>query len=303
VVAESWLNDAATNDTRGQALSLYMIVQMVGIITSQGILNLGDPSGYALFIVMSVLVSVSFTPILLTAGNAPAFQTTKPMTLAQLFRTSPLGCVGTFLLGGVYAGIFAMASVFGTAKGLSVTQISAFVAAIYSGGLVFQYPVGWTSDRMDRRRLILFLTTGGAVLTLLGALVSEQYLAILALGFVIGGVANPLYALIIAYTNDFLEPQDMAAASGGLLFINGLGAMTGPFLIGFLMTRIGPDAYFGYIGGLFALIALYAAYRMTRRPAPPSTEPYASVLPQASPVALEVAQEVAIERASEAARA
>ena len=51
VVAESWLNNAATNETRGQALSLYMIVQMVGIISAQGILNLADPAGYTLFVV------------------------------------------------------------------------------------------------------------------------------------------------------------------------------------------------------------------------------------------------------------
>jgi MFS family permease len=301
VVAESWLNEAATNETRGQALSLYMIVQMVGIISAQFILTLADPGGYIPFVVMSVLVSVSFLPILLTAGTAPPFQTTQRMSLGQLFRISPLGCVGTFLLGGVYAGIFAMASVFGTAKGLTVAQISTFVAVIYTGGLVFQYPIGWLSDRMDRRRLILLLTAGGAALTLLGALASDRYLALLVLGFVVGGVANPLYALIIAYTNDFLGPREMPAASSGLLFINGLGAMTGPFLIGAMMTRFGPDAYFGYIGGLFGLIALYALYRMSRRAAPPSSEPYAPVLPQASPVALEVAQEVAIERASEAA--
>ena len=115
VVAESWLNDAATNETRGKALSLYMIVQMVGIISAQFVLNLADPAGYTLFVVMSVLVSLGVTPILLTAGSAPAFRTTKPMSLAQLFRISPLGCVGTFLLGGVYAAIFGMASVFGTA--------------------------------------------------------------------------------------------------------------------------------------------------------------------------------------------
>ena len=301
VVAESWLNDAATNETRGQALSLYMIVQMLGIISAQFILTVADPGGYIPFVVMSVLVSISFLPILLTAGTAPPFQTTQRMSLGQLFRISPLGCVGTFLLGGVYAGIFAMASVFGTAKGLTVAQISTFVAVIYTGGLVFQYPIGWLSDRMDRRRLILFLTAGGARLTLLGAIASDRQLALLTLGFVVGGVANPLYALIIAYTNDFLAPADMPAASSGLLFINGLGAMTGPFLIGALMTRFGPDAYFGYIGGLFGLIALYALYRMSRRAAPPSSEPYAPVLPQASPVALEVAQEVAIERASEAA--
>lgn len=298
VVAESWLNNAATNETRGQALSLYMIVQMVGIISAQGILNLADPGGYALFVIMSVLVSVAFLPILLTAGTAPPFQTTKPMSLRQLFRISPLGCIGTFLLGGVFAAIFGMASVFGTQAGMSVAQISVFVAAIYLGGLVCQYPIGWVSDRMDRRVLITGLTAAGAVGTAVGAFFIESYLATLLVGLVIGGVANPLYSLIIAYTNDFLQPSDMAAASGGLLFINGLGAMTGPVIIGAAMTRFGAGAFFAYVAALYAMIALYALYRMSKRPTPDETSSYAPVLPQASPVALEVAQGVAIERSA-----
>lgn len=300
VVAESWLNNAATNETRGQALSLYMIVQMVGIVSAQGIITLGDPGGYGLFVTMSVLVSLAFTPILLARVAAPPFQTTKRMSLGRLFRISPLGCVGTFLLGGVFAGIFGMASVFGTAMQMTINEISAFVAAIYVGGLVFQYPVGWLSDRMDRRRLIMALTAVGALVTLLGGIFSGDIGAVLALGFIVGGVANPLYSLIIAYTNDFLQSSDMAAASGGLLFINGLGAMLGPLLIGAAMTRFGPDAFFVYIGTLFALIALYALYRMSKRPTPAETSSYAPVLPTASPVALEVAQEVAIGRSGEA---
>jgi len=297
VVAESWLNEAASNETRGQALSLYMIAQMVGIISAQFVLTLADPAGFTLFVVMSVLVSLSFTPILLAAGTAPPYRTTKPMSLVQLFHISPLGCVGTFLLGGVYAGIFGMASVFGTEMQLTVAEISAFVAAIYVGGLVFQYPIGWISDRMDRRRLITGLTATGALITLVGGILSSHYAVVLALGFIVGGVANPLYSLIIAYTNDFLDKSDMAAASGGLLFINGLGAMTGPLIIGAAMTRFGPDAFFVYIGTLFALIALYALWRATRRSTPDETSSYAPVTPQGSPVALEVAQEVAIERA------
>ncbi len=304
VVAESWLNAAATNETRGQALSLYMIVQMVGIIAAQGLLNLADPGGYALFVLMSVLVSVCFTPILLAASAAPAFQTTKRMTLRQLFVSSPLGCVGTFLLGGVFAGIFGMSSVFGTEKGLTVAQISAFVAAIYTGGLLLQFPIGWISDRMDRRQLIMILTAVGAVVPLVGIPFSDALWVVLALGFVIGAVANPLYSLLIAHTNDFLDSSDMAAASGGLLFINGLGAISGPLLIGWLMTTFGANAFFVFLALLFGLIAAYAAYRMTRRPAPAveSTSSYTPIAPQASPVAMEVAQEVAIERA-EAAQA
>jgi MFS family permease len=303
VVAESWLNAAATNETRGKALSLYMVVQMVGIISAQGIVNLADPSDYLLFVIMSVLVSVSFAPILLVRSEAPAYETAKPMTLVQLFNISPLGCVGTFLLGGVYAAIFSMAAVFGTQKGLTVAEISAFVAAIYTGGLVFQFPIGWVSDRMDRRKLIMGLTAAGAVATVFGAVLSDIFPALLALGFIAGGVANPLYSLLIAYTNDFLEPADMPSASGGLLFINGVGAMIGPVLIGALMTRFGADAYFPYLAALFALVAAYAAYRMTKRPAPAveTTSSYAPVLPQASQVALEAAQDVGIVRAPDAA--
>jgi MFS family permease len=302
VVAESWLNGSTTNETRGQALSLYMITQMVGIIAAQGLLNLGDPSGYTLFIVMSVLVSVSFAPILLTVSPAPAFQTTKRMTLFQLYRISPLGCVGTFLLGGVFAGTFGMAAVFGTEKGLSVAEISMFVAAIYTGGLVMQFPIGWISDRMDRRRLIVALTLGGAAVTMMGLLSGSSVVILLAVGLAIGGVSNPLYSLLIAYTNDFLGKDDMAAASGGLLFLHGLGAIAGPLAIGWLMAAYGANAYFVFMATLFALIGVYGIWRMTRRAAPSveETGTYAPVLPTASPVAMEVASEVAIERAEAA---
>ncbi|MFO1104825.1 MAG: MFS transporter [Amaricoccus sp.] len=304
VVAESWLNEAATNETRGQALSLYMVVQMVGIISAQALVNFADPSGYTLFIIMSVLVSVSFAPILLTVSAAPAYQTTQPMTLRELFAISPLGCIGTFVLGGVYAAIFGMASVFGTSRGLSVSQISVFVAAIYFGGLVCQFPIGWASDRMDRRVLIAGLTAFGALVTAFAFVMPDPLWLLLVVAFLIGGVANPLYALLIAYTNDFLEHADMAAASGGLLFINGLGAVSGPFVIGWLMTRFGADGYFLFLAVLFAAVAAYALWRMTRRAAPPidRTSPYAPVLSQASPVAMAVAQEVAIGWADAAAK-
>ncbi len=301
VVAESWLNDASSNENRGKSLSLYMIVQMLGIISGQLMLNFADPAGYTLFVIMSVLVSVSFMPILLSAGTAPEFHQTKKMTLARLYRTSPLGCVGTFLLGGVFAGIFGMSAVYGTEKGLSVSQISIFVATIYAGGLVLQYPIGLASDRMDRRKLILGVTVVGAMLTLGGAAFVDTYLILLGLGFVIGAVANPLYSLLIAYTNDYLEQSDMAAASGGLMFINGLGAVTGPVAIGWMMTAFGPDAFFVFLGLLFMAIALYALYRMSRRPTVNAVEstPYVPVMMSASVVAVEAAQEAAIDAAAQ----
>ncbi|MEL6127658.1 MAG: MFS transporter, partial [Pseudomonadota bacterium] len=228
VVAESWLNDSATNETRGQALSAYVIMQMLGIVTAQALVNFGDPAGYVLFVAMSVLVSISFAPILLSVSPAPVFQTTKPMGLKELFSTSPLGFVGTFFLGAIFSALFGMAPVYGTEKGLSVPEISVFVALIYLGGLVAQFPIGWLSDRMDRRRLIFGVTAGGAVLTAGAMMLPSTFLVLGFTAVVIGAVSNPLYSLMLAYTNDFLDHDDMAAAAGQLMFVNGCGAIIGP---------------------------------------------------------------------------
>ncbi len=301
VTAESWLNNAASNENRGQALSLYMIVQMTGIISAQGLVLLGDPAGYETFVIASILVSVSFAPILLSISPTPAFDTTKPMTLRELMGKSPLGCVGMFLLGGVFSAQFGMAPVYGARAGLTLVEISSFVAAFYIGAVVLQYPLGWFSDRMDRRVLIMLVSAGGGIGAVVGMIFGLAFPVLLGAAFLIGGMSNPLYSLLIAHANDFLEHEDMAAASGGLIFINGLGAIAGPLITGWLMgdAIFGPQGFFLFIAALLFMTAVYALYRTTQRPTVPvdETGTMSPLYPTASPVALEVAQEVAIEAA------
>ena len=302
VVAESWLNDSSTNETRGQTLSAYLIVQMMGIVVAQWLLNFADVAGFILFIIISVAVSLSFAPILLSVSPAPIFQTTKPMSLRQLYVASPLGIVGIFLLGGIFAALFGMTSVYGTEKNMSVGEISIFVGIIYIGGMLLQFPIGWISDRMDRRLLIIGITISGGLACLMAFNAASNLTVILICSFIIGGVANPLYSLLLAYTNDFLDHDDMAAASGGLIFVNGVGAIAGPLVVGWMMGRYGPDSFFLYIGILLFLMAVYAIYRMFQRQAPSvdDTASYQPVFATASPVAVEVAQEWSIEAELEA---
>jgi MFS family permease len=286
VTAESWLNNAATNENRGQALSAYMIVQMIGIIASQALLNVGDPSGFVMFIIPSVLVSLAFTPILLTVTQAPTFEETRGLSFRALFRISPLGCVGMLLTGGVFSAMFGMASVWGGLAGLSVQGISLFVGVMYLGGLVLQYPIGWASDRIDRRKLILWLSVAGAVVMALTVVAAPPFAVLLVVSFLLGGITNPLYALLIAYTNDFLPKENMAAASAGLLFLNGFGAIFGPLATGWIMETAGPGGFFLFIGLMFALLAAYAAWRMTRRAAPGRSGAAVTIAPGASAVAV-----------------
>ena len=293
ITAESWLNAAATNETRGKALSLYMLVQVVGIVIAQGLLLVADPGGFILFVIPSILVSIAVAPILLAASPTPAFDSTKPMSLKRLWEASPLGCMGMFLLGGVFAAQFGMSAVYGGKAGLTLPQISAFVASFYVGAILLQFPIGWVSDRMDRRLLILLVAAGGGLASVLGAFAGANFSFLLLAAAIIGGTSNPLYSLLIAYTNDYLSREDMAGASGGLLFINGLGAIAGPIIIGWSMDTFGARGYFLLMAVLLGLLVAYAAWRMTRRPAPSvqETGAFAPLAPTSSLVAVELAQE------------
>ncbi|MDO5642839.1 MAG: MFS transporter [Paracoccus sp. (in: a-proteobacteria)] len=295
ITAESWLNASTTNENRGKAMSAYLIVQMIGLVSAQFLINFGDPRGFLLFVVPSVLVSLAFTPILLSAQPAPAFGALKRMSFRRLYQVSPLGCFGVFLMGGIFSAMLGMTSVWGTILKMSVRDISAIVAAIYLGGLVAQFPIGWLSDRMDRRRLILYLLLFGTAAIAAQLLLSPGIWGMLLVAAISGGVANPVYALLLAHTNDYLDADDMAAASAGLLFLNGLGAIGGPLIVGRLMSTIGPDGFWAFIGTLMAILAAYTAWRMTRREglAPAETGGLAAIAPAASAVAVELALEAA----------
>ncbi|OSP56230.1 MFS transporter [Pseudoruegeria sp. SK021] len=292
VTAESWLNNAASNEHRGKALSLYMIVQSTGIVLAQGLLLTADPSGFVLFVIPSVLVSIAFAPILLSVAPTPIFGTSKSMSFAHLFQISPLGCVGIFLVGGVYSSMFGMAAVYGTQAGFDVGEISLFVAMIYIGGMVLQYPFGFLSDRMERRQLIVTAAAIGALGAGIGILAGSFPVLLLA-AFLIGGMSSPLYSLLLAHTNDYLDPEDMSAASGRLMFITGMGSIGGPLATGWLLEAFGPSGFFAFSAAVLAVLAGYGLYRSTKRPSlsVESTGNYAAIPPTASRVTLEVAQD------------
>ena len=187
---------------------------------------------------------------------------------------------------------------------MSVAQISMFISSIFVGGMVLQYPIGWASDRIDRRRLILVAAMGGVVAALIGLIFGSVFELLLVAGFLMGGFSNPLYALLIAYMNDYLEPDDMAAASGGLLFVNGMGAIVGPMLTGWAMSRIGASGFWVYVLAVMVALSVYVAYRMTQRPSVFAADDdydavaYAPISPSATLV--EVAQEYYADNAENA---
>ena len=96
VVAESWLNNATTNENRGKMLSAYMLAQTLGIIGAQGLLTLGNAANAALFIGASILVSISFAPILLSIQPRPLWKSPSPAGSRTFLMPRRLALSGYF---------------------------------------------------------------------------------------------------------------------------------------------------------------------------------------------------------------
>ncbi len=292
LITESWLNDVATNETRGQLLSVYMVVMMSGVGLGQLLLNVADPRGYELFVLVSVLVSIAVVPMLLSASQAPAYSAPEPISIKRLYQASPLGIVGSVATGLTQGSFFGMGAVYANAIGLSVAQVAWLMTAFSLGAVVLQWPLGWLSDAMDRRKIIVGATGASAVLGFAAIpAAAHSPAALIGVVAVYGGISIPLYSLFIAHTNDHLEPPQRVAASAGLVMMNGVGAAIGPMLCALAMDAGGDHGFLVFLGMVHAAVTGFGLWRMLRRPPVPLAEQhhYAPVPPRGSPLAAGVA--------------
>lgn len=273
MVVESWLNERVTNETRGRVFSLYMMVTMAAMMAGQYAMPLAAPQTTIGFMLAAIFFSMAVIPNALSRAQSPKPLTQVSLDLPVLFRNSPAAVVGVFL-GGIMAGAWTnMAPVFGERIGFSTTQIATLLVATMAGGLAFQYPLGRASDRVDRRVVMAVAgALGVAVATVaIGVgLPSAWFLFLIA--FFLGGVIYPAYSLSVAHANDYADPTDFVAISGGLLIVYGFGTMGGPLLAAWSMETLGPFGIFVATGSAHGLFAAYSLFRSTRRAAVPAAD-------------------------------
>jgi MFS family permease len=263
VVVESWLNDASTPSNRGRTLAVYMIVSMGGLAVGQLLIATADPANGVLFVVASILVSLSFVPMALAAtADAPPVRIADPLGLRDLARTVPTGLVGMLFTGASHGILFGLAAVYATRSGFSPTRTAIFVAAPAAGALVLQWPIGWASDRVPRRGVIVLVAAAAAGIAALLALAPGDSAVVVPLMLLLGGCTFPLYSLLLTYTLDWSPPGTAMAASGTLLRVNGTGAVVGPIVGGVLIGWSGESAMFWSLVVTHGIIVAYLVYRL-----------------------------------------
>jgi MFS family permease len=266
LIAESWLNSFTDCAHRGRVLAIYGMVLLGSFAGGQSLLNLAPPSRFSLFCLVSILLSLALVPITLTRATIPGSVSASRLGLRRLYEISPLSIAGVFVVGLWMSAFVGMGPVFAKQFSLGNAEISLFMGISMVGTLVFQWPLGWLSDKIDRRWMIIWLTIGTGMVSILTALLTKNHSfpALIALSFIFGGLSIPVYSVCVAHTNDLIGKEEMVGAASSLILIYGVGSAASPFLASVTMSRLGHEGLFIYLSFCSGVFLIFNIYRLIR---------------------------------------
>ncbi|WDZ75992.1 MFS transporter [Ensifer adhaerens] len=266
MIIESWLNERATNESRGVIFSLYIAITLFGVVGGQMMVPFGDTSTSFFFMICGILYCLAMLPTLLSKAASPQPLKQVRLDLRALYRNSPVSFLGILLVGIANGAFGTLGAVFGRQAGLSDSTVAAMMSVAIFAGAVMQLPAGRLSDRIDRRYVLAALAGVGALAGLLIFLIEpSQVWIVLTLIAIYGAAANALYPIAVSHANDFATAEDFVKVSGGLLLLYGIGTIIGPTIGGPVMTAAGPYGLFMITACAHILITAYAIIRSRMR--------------------------------------
>jgi MFS family permease len=267
MVIESWLNAAASTQTRGRVLAVYTIINLIVVSLGIELIQLGDPRSFELFSLIAILFSLAAVPVALQTAAVPEPPRRARLRIGWLMSVSPAALLGCFVAGLTNGAFWAYAPIYALRGGLPVPEVGHFLALVVLGGALTQWPIGYLSDKMDRRTVLAMVAAlasacgVGLYLARLG-----HPLAIFALGAGYGSMAYPLHAVCVAHANDLVHRKRAVEVSSGLLLTFACGAILGPFLAALAIEAGGHGALFLQSAAAHGLIAALMLLRLLVRP-------------------------------------
>jgi MFS family permease len=264
IVVESWLNASVASRERGRLLSIYAIVGMGAGVVGQLLLDIADPAGYQLFVLVSIGLSLALVPSALSRATAPIPDIAQERpSILRLWAISPFGTVAMAMAGASLGTFFGLAPIFAQRIGFSASEVAYVMAAGTAGAMLLQFPVGVLSDRVDRRWVCIGLAVVASILMAGIARLAVPPLPVaLGIALLTGGVLLPTISIVVAHINDRAPPEALLAASSGIVLMQGIGAAAGPFLGGLAMDAIGPRGFLYTLAAAQAVIVIFAFARL-----------------------------------------
>ncbi|MGB0836018.1 MAG: MFS transporter [Psychrobium sp.] len=280
---ESWLSDSATEENRGKLLSVYHGTALFGLFAGQFLMNAADPQESVLFVLAGIFLCMAVTPVVLSRHKGPQVEDVASMSIKRLVQISPLGMMTCFISGIVYASMFNLLPVFAKSSNIIAFDLSLYMGFAIFGAFIMQFPVGYLSDKYDRRTVLLGMISLSLLTAFLVTVSSGNGLSsMLVLATLItGGTLACLYPLSVSETLDKLKQSEMVAAMGTMILVQSIGGVIGPYTSSLIMKSIGANSLFYFIILIELFLAGFVLYRMSVRKALPVEEQEAFVMQSA----------------------
>lgn len=268
MIVESWISERTDPSFRGRVFATYTMVNLAATTLGQLLLIVGDARGYFFFVLAAVFYACSLVPTALSTTAAPQPLVQPKLDLKSLWLNSPIAVVAVFLVGVSNSSFGTLAAVYGQQIGLNLTAIAFLVSITILAGALFQLPVGWLSDRTDRRAVLIGLAVTAGLADLFFLVMQPRDVSVVLIAAAIfGAMIFAMYPVIVAHANDHADKDSFLKISSGLLLVMGAGSIIGPLIGGGMMALLGPDYLFAPTLLAHSIMAGFAAWRMTKRAA------------------------------------
>jgi MFS family permease len=268
MVAQSWLNEAAPADKRGRIMSFFYVSYTVSLGGGAFLLTRIDVSGSLPYLVAAAFSCLAIIPVSATLLPSPDLPERFAVELRLWLRRCPVAIVGAFTSGALAMTLQGVGAIYGGMIGLTSSAIALMMAGTQMGNLVFQWPLGAISDRVDRRGVLLFAAVACFAVCLLLALSPTDWLPLIVLCFaILAGCGESLYTLSTAHANDRAESGDHLSLASTLLVVWASGAAVGPIAATTALSQFGAIGMPLYFATVALAFGVYLLWRLSVREA------------------------------------
>ncbi|MGH6846574.1 MAG: MFS transporter [Methylocella sp.] len=267
VTSEYWINAIAPSKHRGFVFGFYATSLAAGFAAGPLILGFAGTSGATPFVAATALLALAALPIVVWSGKAPEIKSAPSIPVLGFLASVPAATLAGLLHGAIETASLGLLPVYALRAGLSPETGALFVSLFALGNILFQLPIGFVSDQMDRGKLLLSLAVFGLCGAIALPLAGPSHL-ILFCGLLVvwGGGAGSLYAVGLAHLGSRYSGPDLASANAAFIMLYSLGMLGGPPIVGFGMDLVPPNGYFFSIAALLALyLGLVCGRRVGRK--------------------------------------
>ncbi len=270
IIAQSWLNHAASNEWRGRAMSFFYMAFVLALGGGAWLFGQVPADSNLAPLIVIFVTALSILPIGLTRLPNPPAPASVSVNVKMAWKISPVGLAGVLASGGLSMVVQGFTPIYATLNGVSQGEVALLMLVMQTGLLFIQYPLGMISDRIDRRVILLF-TCGLIVISGVAALMVSftTFILLMIVFLVFGGAVETVYSVANAHANDRADPGDFVPLSSTLLVAWSTAATIVPLGITFLAPAFGQQTFIYAIILVATAYGIFVAQRLKERgPAP-----------------------------------